>query len=85
MSTVRRNWITAFYWIGVITTLGCFALVLAGNTELAWRFEHRAFPVSWVLAGAAVISFLAAEACHSVFSGPQRETEESPISAELVS
>ena len=87
MFTARRNWIAAFYWIGVIATLGCFALLLAGNTEFAWGFEHRGFPLSWIVGCAAVIAFLAAEACHSVFSGPQRETEaqEARISVELAS
>lgn len=61
MSTAKHYWATGFYWIGVAMTLGCFALVLAGNTELVWRFEHRGFPLSWMFAGAAVIAFLVAE------------------------
>lgn len=85
MSTVRRNWIAAFYWIGVIMTLGCFALVLAGNTDVAWRFEHKGFPMSWVFAGAAVFSFLAAEACHSVFLRPRAaQALDAAASAEYV-
>jgi hypothetical protein len=61
MSTAKQNWATGFYWIGVAMTLACFALVLAGNTELVWRFEHKGFPLSWMFAGAAVIAFLVAE------------------------
>jgi hypothetical protein len=68
MSTGKRFWIAAFYWMGVAMTLACFALVLAGNTELVWRFEHRAFPVSWAFAGASVLAFLGAEFCHAAFS-----------------
>lgn len=68
MSTARRNWIAVFYWIGVAMTLACFALVLGGNTELAGRFEHRGFPLSWAFGSAAVFAFLAAEACHSIYS-----------------
>jgi hypothetical protein len=49
------------YWIGLAMTLSCFAVVLASNTELIWRFEHRALPLSWILAGGAVLAFLAAE------------------------
>ncbi len=61
MSTGKQNWSIAFYWIGVAMTLACFSLILAGNTESLWRFEHRAFPLSWMFAGGAVISFLVAE------------------------
>ena len=70
MSIAKRIWIAAFYWIGVATTMACFALVLAGNTELAWRFEHTRFPLSWAFAGGAVLAFLAAELCHPAFSLP---------------
>lgn len=79
MSRVRRNWIAVFYWIGVAATLGCFALVVAGNTELFGRFEHRGFPLSWIVGGAAVVAFLAAEACGS---GSSRTTE-AALPAEL--
>jgi len=46
-----------FNWIGVVLTLACFATVVAGNTELVSRFEHAGFPLSWVLAGAAISRF----------------------------
>jgi hypothetical protein len=61
MSTARRNWIAGFYWMGVAMALACLALVLAGNTDLMWRFEHSGFPLSWALAGAAILAFLATE------------------------
>ncbi len=79
MSAARRNWMAVFYWIGVAMTLACFASVLGGNTELAERFEHRGFPLSWAFGSAAVFAFLAAEACDSVFSQPK----EAPLSSEL--
>ena len=83
MSTSRRNWTAGFYWIGVAMTLACFALVLVGNSELGWRFEHRGFPLSWALAGTAVLAFLAAEFCHSVFSLPsEAEDPSSQLSTE---
>jgi len=63
MFSVRRNWIAAFYWIGVAMTLGCLALVVGGNTELFGPFEHRGFPLSWIAGCVAVVAFLAAEAC----------------------
>ncbi len=69
MSTARRNWIAAFYWIGVTMTLTCFAFVMAGNTELVGRFEHRGFPLSWAFGVVAILAFLAAEACHAPSAG----------------
>jgi hypothetical protein len=70
MSTAKRIRTAAFYWIGMATTMACFALVLAGNTELVWRFEHRGFPLSWMFAGTAVLAFLAAEFCDPIPSLP---------------
>jgi hypothetical protein len=67
MSTTARNraagFYAGFYWIGIIMTIACFAVVLASNTNLIYRFEHSPFPLSWVAAGAAMLSFLAAEFC----------------------
>jgi hypothetical protein len=65
MSGIRRNWIAVFYWIGVATTLGCLALIVAGNTELFGPFEHRGLPLSWIAGCVAILAFLAAEACGS--------------------
>jgi hypothetical protein len=65
-----RTWMTAFYWIGVAAAVTLLAVILAGNTDLLWRFEHRSFPLSWGLAGAAVLAFLAAEICHFPVSLP---------------
>jgi hypothetical protein len=84
MSTARRNWTNGFYWIAVIMTLACFALVMAGNTELAVRFEHRGFPLSWGFGVAAIVAFLAAEACHTASSGAtDTEDRTSPLASEL--
>jgi hypothetical protein len=79
MSSIRRNWIAVFYWIGVATTLGCLALIVAGNTELFGRFEHRGLPLSWIVGCVAVVAFLAAEACGSVSS----QAQEAVLPAEL--
>jgi hypothetical protein len=64
-------------WLGVVLTLACFAVVLAGNTELVWRFEHAGMPLSWVLAGAAVLAFLATELCDSTAPLPGEEEDSS--------
>jgi hypothetical protein len=84
MSTARRTRINGFYWIGVTMTLACFAFVMAGNTELLGRFEHRGFPLSWAFAGAAIIAFLAAEACHTPPSDAAKtEDRSSRLATEL--
>jgi hypothetical protein len=68
----KRNWAVgvynAFYWIGIVMTPASWVLILAGNTETIWQFEHVGFPLSWAFAGAAMLAFLAAEFCHCVFS-----------------
>jgi hypothetical protein len=61
---------TILYWIGVIMALVCFGLVLAGNTRMVWRLEHRVLPLSWVVAAFSILGFLAAEFCRSVSSIP---------------
>jgi hypothetical protein len=67
MSDLRRPRTTglykAFYWIGIIMTLACFAFVLAGSTELLWPLEHAGFPLSWAFGAFAIVSFVAAEVC----------------------
>lgn len=73
MSATQR----VFNWIGVVLTLACFAVVTASNTELIWRFEHAGLPLSWVLAGAAVLAFLATEFCDSTASLPSEEEDSS--------
>ena len=82
MSTTVRNWTAGlyagFYWIGVIMTVVCVALALAGNTDLIYRFEHSRFPLSWIAAGVAMLAFLAAEFCPT----PDAQKE---ASSELVS
>ena len=79
MSAVQRS----FNWIGVVLALACLAVVLAGNTELVWRFEHSGFPLSWVLAGAALLAFLATEFCDLTASVPdEAEDASSPFSSE---
>jgi hypothetical protein len=61
MSTAKWNWAAGFFSIGLMATLVCLALILAGNTEAWSRFEHRGFPLSWAFAGAAAVAFMLAE------------------------
>jgi hypothetical protein len=84
MSIAKRIWPAGFYWIGVAMALACFGFVLAGNTELVWRFEHKGFPLSWAFGGAALLAFLAAEFCHSaVFLPRDAEARTSQLSPEF--
>ena len=82
MSVGKWNLTTGFFWLGFAMSLASFALVLAGNTELVWRLEHRGLPQSWVFGGAAMLAFLAAEFCHSAFSfanrAENRDSQRSP-------
>ena len=87
MSDITRTPTTrtydAFYWMGIVATLACLALILAANTEFLWRFEHTGFPLSWALGALAVILFLAAEVSpHSTPVSPDPEEQQVP-SAEL--
>jgi hypothetical protein len=75
VSTAQRTWTTGFYWTGITLSGACLVLILAGNTELAWRFEHASFPLSWAFAGVAVLAFVAFEFCDRTFS-PPREGED---------
>jgi threonine/homoserine/homoserine lactone efflux protein len=84
VSVAQRSWTAAFYWIGVAMTLACLVLIVAGNTELLWRFEHARLPLSWVFAGGAVLAFLAFEFCESAPSVPRgAEDRSSQLSPEL--
>jgi hypothetical protein len=44
---------------------------------MAWRFEHTAFPLSWLLAGAAILAFLATELFDTTASVPDEEEDSS--------
>jgi hypothetical protein len=69
MRTTRRTAaFHAFYWAGVVMAFACIAVVLVGNTQTVYRFEHARFPLLWAFAGVTVIAFLAAELC-IVFAG----------------
>jgi hypothetical protein len=72
VSVTQRSWTAALYWVGVAMTLACLVLIVAGNTELLWRFEHTGLPLSWAFAGVAVLAFAAFEFCDSASSLPQK-------------
>jgi hypothetical protein len=76
MSTAKRHSSAGFYWLGVAMTLACLGLVLAGNTESFWTFEHSRFPLSWMFGGVAILAFLAAEFFHIPVSQPSDIEEE---------
>lgn len=77
MSTTQRT----LNWIGVVLTLTCLAIVLAGNTAAAWRWEHAAVPLSWVLGAGAIIAFLATEWCDTQAPLPGEAEDPAPALA----
>jgi hypothetical protein len=83
MSAIVRNrtvgFYLGFYWMGIIMTMACLSLVVAGNSGPLYALEHTRFPLSWMSAGAAILSFLAAEFCHpaeSLEREPEKERAE---------
>jgi hypothetical protein len=84
MPAAKRNLMDWFLGIGVVMTLASLAVVLASNTGLVWPLEHTGFPLSWMLAGAAILAFLATELCHDDPSPlPVHEAEEEEESSQL--
>jgi hypothetical protein len=81
MSTTKRDGTAGvyagLYWLGMVMTLACLALIVGGNTELLYRFEHTRFPLAWVCAGIAVLAFCAAELYHPADSLTSEAEEES--------
>jgi hypothetical protein len=63
------------YWLGVLASAVCIALIFAGNTQIAWRYEHANFPASWAAGLIAILALLGAEYFES--------ESESPVTAEL--
>lgn len=59
----KRGWSSFWYWVGVVMTIACVGLVLAGNTKIGARLEHMDYPLSWITAGIGVLAFLISEIC----------------------
>ena len=57
LHTIHR----AAYWIGVGLVALCLGVVFAQNTELIGRFERGRVPLSWMIAGGAMLAFIVAE------------------------
>ena len=72
------------YWIGIVMAGACLFLVLAGDTESLWRFEHVHIPLSWVAGTVAMLAFLMAELCESTPSIDSR-TERAPEMSQTLS
>jgi len=64
-------------------TLAFLALVLAGNTDLGWRWEHQGFPLSWAFGAAAVLAFLAVEYSPASSQPSEAEDESSEFSPDF--
>ena len=64
------------YWTAMVMTLSCIALVLSGNTDWGYGFEHTRIPLSWVLGGIAIFAFVVAELCHPAVTETAGEEED---------
>jgi hypothetical protein len=74
----------AFFWIGVGFATAAFCMVGASNTELGNRLEHQTVPLSWVLAGIAILALLVAERCNSAATPSPTESAKEPVESESV-
>jgi len=72
MSGYRHILTAGLYWLGVVMALTCIALMVLGHRISGAALETGRFPLTWWSAAAAVISFLAAELCHSTATGKTR-------------
>jgi len=77
LPTAHRSWTTVFHSLGLVMTLAFIALVLAGNTDLVWRFEHTGLPLSWMCGVTAILAFLVAEFCDSTLAPSSRQEKRS--------
>jgi hypothetical protein len=59
----RTNIVSALYWAGVILSVACVGLVLTGKPASASQL-----PLSWLAGIFAVLAFLSAEWCNSLFA-----------------
>lgn len=50
-----------FFWLGVLFAVAAFTVVGASNTEAISRLEHGTVPLSWLLAGLAIVALMIAE------------------------
>lgn len=56
-----------FFWIGTIVVVACLSVVVAGHTVFGSGLEQMPIPLSWILAGAAMIAFSFAEYCNAAW------------------
>ncbi len=55
-----------FYWVGLLFAIAAFCAVGASNTLIGERLEHQTVPLSWILAGIAIVALLVCERCNSL-------------------
>lgn len=58
------------FWIGAGFALSSFCVVGASGTLFISRLEHHTVPLSWLLAGFAIVAFFIAECCNSAATPP---------------
>jgi hypothetical protein len=58
------------FWIGAGFAMASFCVVGASNTLFVGRLEHHTVPLSWALAGIAMVALFIAESCNSASTPP---------------
>jgi hypothetical protein len=53
-----------FFWMGVACAAASICVVCTSNTSLISQFERQGAPLSWLLAGLAMVSLVIAEQLH---------------------
>jgi hypothetical protein len=65
-----------FFWIGVACAGASICVVCASNTSFISRFERQGAPLSWLLAGLAMVSLVIAEQLHLATTRAQEAARE---------
>jgi|ERR1700733_12062672 len=65
-----------FFWIGVAFAVASLSVVAIGNAASISHLERQPVPVSWLLAGIAIIALMVAEQCNSAAPTPSANTGE---------
>jgi hypothetical protein len=62
---VSRRLAGFFFWTGIVMSVLSILLIVYRDAKLIWPWEQGTIPLSWLLAGAAALAFLATEIAHA--------------------
>jgi hypothetical protein len=72
-----------FFWIGVAFAVASLSVVAASNAASMSHLERQPVPVSWLLAGMAIIALMIAERCNSTAPSPNTGEPVKPAEPEI--